>query len=54
MEKSIEVNPSDLYTILRIFYEKISSYTQAERRAAERLNTVLRESGWDKDPRNSK
>lgn len=54
MGETVEVKPGDLYALLRIFYEKSSHYTQAERRAAERLNTALRDSSWDKDPRKSR
>lgn len=51
MKRLVAVDASDLYTLLRIFYEKNNQYTQAERRAAERLNTALKEIGWNKDPR---
>lgn len=53
MEKTVTVDPKDLYTILRIFYEAESHYTQAEQRAANRLNEALRNAGWKDSPRKS-
>lgn len=48
MTLNVAVSPSDLYTILRVFYEsdRYRCHSQAERQAADRINTALIIVGW--------
>lgn len=49
---TVAVDPGDLYTIVRYFYESDEPRSQAEQQCADRLNTALCGVGWEaRDPR---